>query len=30
MKVSKTFFPGGTTQHDITVKAVLRLKDNLE
>jgi hypothetical protein len=29
-KVSKTFIPGGTTQNDINVKAVLRLKDNLE
>ena len=29
-KVSKTFIPGGTTQNDFSVKAVLRLKDNLE
>jgi Capsule assembly protein Wzi len=29
-KVSKTFVPGGTTQNDISVKAVLRLKENLE
>jgi hypothetical protein len=29
-KVSKTFIPGGTTQNDINIKAVLRLKDNLE
>jgi hypothetical protein len=29
-KVSKSFIPGGTTQNDITIKAVLRLKDNLE
>jgi hypothetical protein len=29
-KVSKTFIPGGTTQNDINLKAVLRLKDDLE
>jgi hypothetical protein len=29
-KVSKNFIPGGTTQNDINVKAVLRLKENLE
>jgi len=29
-KVSKTFIPGGTTQNDVDIKAVLRLKDNLE
>jgi len=29
-KVSKTFIPGGTTQNDINIKAVLRLKDDLE
>jgi hypothetical protein len=29
-KVSKTFIPGGTTQNDISVKAVLRLKEDLE
>jgi Capsule assembly protein Wzi len=29
-KVSKTFIPGGTTQNDFNVKAVLRLKDDLE
>jgi len=29
-KVSKNFIPGGTTQNDINVKAVLRLKDDLE
>ena len=29
-KVSKTFVPGGTTQNDINVKAVLRLKPDLE
>jgi hypothetical protein len=29
-KVSKSFIPGGTTQHDIDIKAVLRLKENLE
>ena len=29
-KVSKTFIPGGTTQNDINIKAVLRLKENLE
>ena len=29
-KVSKTFIPGGTTQNDFDIKAVLRLKDNLE
>jgi hypothetical protein len=29
-KVSKTFIPGGTTQNDYSVRAVLRLKDNLE
>ena len=29
-KVSKTFIPGGTTQNDVNIKAVLRLKDNLE
>jgi Capsule assembly protein Wzi len=29
-KVSKTFIPGGTTQNDFNIKAVLRLKDNLE
>jgi hypothetical protein len=29
-KVSKTFVPGGTTQNDINIKAVLRLKDDLE
>jgi hypothetical protein len=29
-KVSKTFIPGGTTQNDFNVKAVLRPKDDLE
>jgi hypothetical protein len=29
-KVSKNFIPGGTTQNDFNVKAVLRLKDDLE
>ena len=29
-KVSKSFIPGGTTQNDINIKAVLRLKENLE
>jgi Capsule assembly protein Wzi len=29
-KVSKNFIPGGTTQNDINIKAVLRLKENLE
>jgi hypothetical protein len=29
-KVSKNFIPGGTTQNDFDVKAVLRLKDDLE
>jgi hypothetical protein len=29
-KVSKNFIPGGTTQNDFNIKAVLRLKDNLE
>jgi Capsule assembly protein Wzi len=29
-KVSKTFIPGGTTQNDVNIKAVLRIKDNLE
>jgi Capsule assembly protein Wzi len=29
-KVSKSFIPGGTTQNDFNVKAVLRLKDDLE
>ncbi len=29
-KVSKTFIPGGTTQNDFNVRAVLLLKDNLE
>jgi hypothetical protein len=29
-KVSKNFVPGGTTQNDFNVKAVLRLKPNLE
>jgi hypothetical protein len=29
-KVSKTFIPGGTTQNDINIKAVVRLKDDLE
>jgi hypothetical protein len=29
-KVSKSFIPGGTTQNDVTIKAVLRLKGNLE
>jgi hypothetical protein len=29
-KVSKTFIPGGTTQNDFGVRAVLRLKENLE
>jgi Capsule assembly protein Wzi len=29
-KVSKTFIPGGTTQNDFNIKAVLRLKDDLE
>ena len=29
-KVSKNFIPGGTTQNDVNVKAVLRLKDDLE
>jgi hypothetical protein len=29
-KVSKSFIPGGTTQNDFNIKAVLRLKPNLE
>jgi Capsule assembly protein Wzi len=29
-KVSKTFLPGGTTQNDVNIKAVIRLKDDLE
>ena len=29
-KVSKNFIPGGTTQNDVNVKAVLRIKDDLE
>jgi hypothetical protein len=29
-KVSKNFIPGGTTQNDFNIKAVLRIKDNLE
>ncbi len=29
-KVSKNFIPGGTTQNDFNIKAVLRLKDDLE
>ena len=29
-KVSKTFIPGGTTQNDINIRAVLRLKEDLE
>jgi hypothetical protein len=29
-KVSKTFVPGGTTQNDFIINAVLRLKDDLE
>jgi hypothetical protein len=29
-KVSKSFIPGGTTQNDVTIKAVIRLKDDLE
>jgi hypothetical protein len=29
-KVSKTFIPGGTTQNDINIRAVLRLNDDLE
>jgi hypothetical protein len=29
-KVSKSFIAGGTTQNDISIKAVLRLKENLE
>jgi hypothetical protein len=29
-KVSKTFIPQGTTQNDFDIKAVLRVKDNLE
>jgi Capsule assembly protein Wzi len=29
-KVSKTFIPGGTTQNDISIRAVLRIKDDLE
>jgi hypothetical protein len=29
-KVSKTFIPGGTTQNNINIRAVLRLKDDLE
>jgi hypothetical protein len=29
-KVSNSFIPGGTTQNDINIKAVLRLKENLE
>jgi Capsule assembly protein Wzi len=29
-KVSKAFIPQGTTQNDFNIKAVLRLKDNLE
>jgi hypothetical protein len=28
--VSKTFLPGGTTQNDVNIKAVIRLKDDLE
>jgi tRNA G37 N-methylase Trm5 len=30
VKVSRSFIPQGTTQHDINFKAVLRLKENLE
>jgi len=29
-KVAKAFIPGGTTQNDINIRAVLRLKENLE
>ena len=29
-KVSKTFIPGGTTQNDINIRAVLRLKEDWE
>ena len=29
-KVSKTFIPGGTTQNDVNIKAVLRLRPDLE
>jgi hypothetical protein len=29
-KVSRSFIPGGTTQNDVNIKAVIRLKDNLE
>jgi hypothetical protein len=29
-KVSKSFIPGGTTQNDVNIKAVIRLKDDLE
>ncbi len=29
-KVSKSFIPGGTTQNDLSIRAVLRLKDDLE
>jgi hypothetical protein len=29
-KVSKTFIPGGTTQNDINIRAVLRLREDLE
>ena len=29
-KVSNSFIPGGTTQNDFSIKAVLRLKDDLE
>jgi Capsule assembly protein Wzi len=29
-KVSKSFIPGGTTQNDFNIKAVLRLKEDLE
>jgi len=29
-KVSKNFIPGGTTQNDFDIKAVLRLKEDLE
>ncbi len=29
-KVSKTFIPGGTTQNDINIRAVFRLRENLE
>ena len=29
-KVSKTFIPGGTTQNDFSIKAVVRIKKDLE